>query len=240
VHRLPAADDRDAVGAAINATGAQARYLATLPPGRAAAFADGMDFPILIQVKDGTGRERPEPGADDPRPLVAPRFAGCGPRCHGRPCTLRETRRARHALDGQRWVSGWAALAVLAHLAGRPVAIPKPRTLAALQALPLRESQCAIAHAADAAAAAHPAIPRPAALAAHVSAALRAWAEDAQWLCAEEEPQWLAPSPAVLAGVSGRLLGLAAEGQPDTLPGLLESFIDCRWPLDYLPPSPPA
>src|SRR6202043_422005 len=56
-HRLPAADDRDAVGATINATPAQSRYLVPLPPGQAAAFADGMDFPVLITVKDGTRRE---------------------------------------------------------------------------------------------------------------------------------------------------------------------------------------
>ncbi len=34
VHRLPAADDREAVGATMNATPSQSRYLVTLPPGR--------------------------------------------------------------------------------------------------------------------------------------------------------------------------------------------------------------
>lgn len=61
VHRLPAADNREAVGATINATPAQSRYLVTIPPGQAAAFADGMDFPVLIKVKDGTRRERAQP-----------------------------------------------------------------------------------------------------------------------------------------------------------------------------------
>ena len=65
-HRLPAADDRDAVGATMNATPRQSRYLVTLPPGQAAVFADGMDFPVLVQVKDGIGtgglrRPRPPP-----------------------------------------------------------------------------------------------------------------------------------------------------------------------------------
>ena len=54
VHRLPAADDREAVGATMNATPSQSRYLVTLPPGQAAVFSDGMDFPVLVQVKDGT------------------------------------------------------------------------------------------------------------------------------------------------------------------------------------------
>ena len=43
-HRLPAADDREAVGATMNATPRQSRYLVTLPPGQAAVFSDGMDF----------------------------------------------------------------------------------------------------------------------------------------------------------------------------------------------------
>src|SRR6202012_2930213 len=65
VHRLPAADDRDAGGATVNATEAQSRYLVTLPPGQAAAFADGMDFPVLVQVKDGSRQEAvPVPTAD--------------------------------------------------------------------------------------------------------------------------------------------------------------------------------
>src|SRR6202012_1963634 len=34
-HRLPAADDREAVGATMNATAPQSRYLVTLPPGQA-------------------------------------------------------------------------------------------------------------------------------------------------------------------------------------------------------------
>ena len=56
-HRLPAADDRDAVGATMNMTGAQNRFLVTLPPGEAAVFADGMDYPVLARMPDGTGRE---------------------------------------------------------------------------------------------------------------------------------------------------------------------------------------
>ena len=56
-HRLPAADDRDAVGATMNMTQAQNRFLVTLKPGEAAVFADGMDFPLLAQMPDGTSRE---------------------------------------------------------------------------------------------------------------------------------------------------------------------------------------
>ena len=52
-HRLPAADDRDAVGATMNMTRAQNRFLVTLRPGEAAVFADGMDYPLLAQMPDG-------------------------------------------------------------------------------------------------------------------------------------------------------------------------------------------
>ncbi|HYB49309.1 MAG TPA: helicase HerA-like domain-containing protein, partial [Streptosporangiaceae bacterium] len=56
-HRLPAADDRDAVGATMNLTKAQSRFLVTLRPGEAAVFADGMDYPLLARMPDGTSRE---------------------------------------------------------------------------------------------------------------------------------------------------------------------------------------
>ena len=56
-HRLPAADDREAVGATMNMTQAQNRFLVTLNPGEAAVFTDGMDFPLLTRMPDGTARE---------------------------------------------------------------------------------------------------------------------------------------------------------------------------------------
>ena len=54
VHRLPAKDDRDTVGATMNLTGDQSRYLVTLKPGEAAVFTDGMDYPVLARMPDGT------------------------------------------------------------------------------------------------------------------------------------------------------------------------------------------
>ena len=57
VHRLPAADDREVVGATMNMTPAQNRYLVTLRPGEAAVFVDGMDFPMLAQMPDHAARE---------------------------------------------------------------------------------------------------------------------------------------------------------------------------------------
>ena len=99
-HRLPAADDRDAVGATMNATQSQSRFLVTLAPGQAAVFRDGMDFPVLVKMKDGSEREMATPGTTlDARTVVTPRSATCGAGCAARPCTLRDMRAAQRALD---------------------------------------------------------------------------------------------------------------------------------------------
>src|SRR5262245_1414746 len=50
VHRLPARDDRDLVGATMNLDAEQSRQVVSFPPGVAAVFADGMDRPLRIRV----------------------------------------------------------------------------------------------------------------------------------------------------------------------------------------------
>jgi DNA helicase HerA-like ATPase len=233
-HRLPAADDREAVGATMNATPQQSRYLVTLPPGQAAVFSDGMDFPVLVKIKDGTEREAASPAPTaDARTVVRPRSGTCGGECTARPCTLREMRGGQRALSGLPWVRLWAELAVLAHLTGWPTPVPTPAALAALLAQPARLAQCAVSHAIDAAVAVRPSIVRPAALAAHVAAAIRARAERAEWRCLPDEPEWLLGtelSEDVVFGVV-RPSALEAAGTADTLH---EAFIDCRWPAVYL------
>ena len=114
--------------------------------------------------------------------------------------------------------------------------------------------QCALSHAVDAAVASRasavgfstggaavfpaggaggPAIADPAALAAHVHAAITAWAERAEWLCLPDEPQWR------LAGAVTEDVAFGVD-RPSViegcgpLPDLLPAFIDCRWPLQYL------
>ncbi|HET9080429.1 MAG TPA: ATP-binding protein [Trebonia sp.] len=225
-HRLPAADDREAVGATMNATPSQSRYLVTLPPGQAAVFSDGMDFPVLVQIKDGTERElalpAPAPAADA-RAVVRPRSGTCGRECAARPCTLRELRLGQRALDDLPWVRQWADLAVLAHLTGWPMPVPTPAAIAALRAQPPRLAGCALSHAVDAAVAARPEIARPAALAVHVAAAAGARVRCAAWECRPDEPEWLLPPETAQA--------LKISG---TLDGLPETFIDCQWPSLYL------
>jgi uncharacterized protein len=137
VHRLPARDDRDLVGAAMNLDEDQSRQVVSLPPGVAAVFADGMDRPVRVRVPFGGHREQPRPGP--PPPLAARRGPACAPVCtDGRACTLLEMRHAEllaspgvagqpggPAEPGPAWLRLWAETLVLAFLTnhGRP-AVP--------------------------------------------------------------------------------------------------------------------
>ena len=202
VHRLPAADDRETVGATMNMTDAQSRYLVTLPPGQAAVFTDGMDYPVLAAMPDGTGREAAaSPATESPAGLVSPRSGTCGPDCLASPCTLRDMRSAQRLLAGQPGLVFWAEVAVLAHLTGWLMPVPAAGSdlagqIAALSLARLRD--CAVSHAVDAAVAARAstfaARVSPDALASHVAAALRRWITDAGRECSFPEPQWLAPA----------------------------------------------
>jgi uncharacterized protein len=142
MHRLPAADDRELAGAAMNLDTDQSRQVVSLEPGVAAVFADGMDRPIRVRVPYGGDTERAAPGAPGvpnltgvtglPPPVLGSRSAACGPRCTGeRPCTLREIRAAEVlAAPGSpqdAWLRVWAETLVLAFLTGRglPV-VPGP------------------------------------------------------------------------------------------------------------------
>ncbi|MFI6044241.1 ATP-binding protein [Nocardia sp. NPDC051321] len=110
VHRLPAAEDREIVGATMNLDPPQSRHLVTLPPGRAAVFTDGMDRPLRIEVPlghDSNLGEHPQLWAALPGRL-----------------TLRDLHRARRIRE-QPDVALWIELMVLAHLVGRPA--PRPR-----------------------------------------------------------------------------------------------------------------
>jgi uncharacterized protein len=198
-HRLPAADDRDAVGATMNMTKAQNRFLVTLRPGEAAVFADGMDYPVLARMPDGTGREaEAEAATAAPAGVVQPRSTTCGADCTGRPCTLRDMRVAQRALDEYPAIRLWAELSVLAHLTGWPMPVPRTVLLSLLQMMPSRLRDCAISHGVDAAVSVRvPVIARrvsPVGLAAHVSTAIRARVARGSWLCQREEPRWLAPA----------------------------------------------
>jgi len=202
-HRLPAADDREAVGATMNMTQAQNRFLVTLSPGEAAVFADGMDFPLLARMPDGTAREAAGEAAGQAATastarVVRPRSITCGADCAGRPCTLRDMRVAQRALEEYPPIRLWTELSVVAHLTGWPMPVPRTPLLSLLQMMPSRLRDCAISHGVDAALAVRvPVIAArvsPVGLASHVCTAIRARLSRGSWLCQREEPQWLAPA----------------------------------------------
>jgi DNA helicase HerA-like ATPase len=199
VHRLPAADDRDAVGATMNITPAQSQYLVTLPPGEAAVFTDGMDFPLLARLPDGTARETQTPAVTAPATgLIGRRSSTCGQDCQGTPCTLRQMRAAQQALAAAPAIVLWAEYTVLGHLTGWHMPVPAAALRAQLDAMPARLRDCAVGHATDAAVSARiPAIAAklsPAVLADHVATAIRAGLDERRWVCDREEPHWLAPA----------------------------------------------
>jgi hypothetical protein len=199
VHRLPALDDRESVGATMNLTAEQSRYLVTLPPGEAAVFADGMDYPVLARMPDGTARETTirAPTAS-PAAIIAARSASCPPGCGTSPCTLRQMRAAQQGAARDPRITLWAELAVLAHLTGWIMPMAGPALAAALAAMNGRLRDCALSQAVDDAVASRtPAIAAAVsgpALAAHVTGAMRAAFDEERWACDAHEPQWLAPA----------------------------------------------
>jgi uncharacterized protein len=215
VHRLPAADDREAVGAAMNLSPGQSRYLVTLVPGEAALATDGMDHPLLARMPDGTAREgavasREGAATASPAAVASVRSVTCGTECVARPCTLRDMRSAQRAIDRHPGVALWAELSVLAHLTGWPMPIPAAPLLGLLRDLPARLRDCALSHGVDAAVATRAPlicarVSAPA-LASHVGTAMRVRVTQGMWLCPEQEPKWLAPAPRRAAGQAETML----------------------------------
>jgi uncharacterized protein len=220
VHRLPALADREALGATIDLTDAQSRYLATLVPGEAAVFCDGMDYPVLARMPDGSSREAAwavgtgreaawavgtggtgglgagAAGLASAASLIDVRSPSCGPACQASPCTLRQIRGAwRAGLEDPR-ITLWAELAVLAHLTAWPVPALQPDFRDDLLAIGPRVRDCAIAHACDLAVRSRSAVigPRvdPVALAAHVASVLRSMAAGGHRCPQSEGQRWLA------------------------------------------------
>ena len=128
----------------MNMTKPQNRFLVTLRPGEAAVFADGMDFPVLARMPDGTAREAAAAAVTaTPAGVVRPRSTTCGPDCGERPCTLRDMRVAQRVLGEYPAVLLWAELSVLAHLTGWPMPVPRTALLSLVQMMP---SQIGRAH----------------------------------------------------------------------------------------------
>lgn len=145
LHRLPAADDREAVGATMNLSEAQSRHVVTLPPGRAAVFTDGMDRPLRVLVPLNEGSEDAALVSKEPV-LAGLRSVACGQLCSSRPCTLAELGDAVYRADEDARFVLWIELLTVAHLTGRPAPDPDPAWLASLRGLDPRTLDCALAH----------------------------------------------------------------------------------------------
>jgi uncharacterized protein len=156
LHRLPAADDRQLVGATMNLDDDQSRQVVSLPPGEAAVFTDGMDRPMRVRVPFGGDREgRAGPGQavqTAPPPLTGRRSAACGQACtQERPCSLVEIRAADLVACSTQdaWLRVWTEVYVLAHLVNRPrprVPVPLRQRWADLDE---RLRECALATTVD-------------------------------------------------------------------------------------------
>jgi hypothetical protein len=197
VHRLPAKDDRDAVGATMNITDAQSQFLVTLRPGEGAVFTDGMDYPHLARMPDGTTAEAQPVRLTSPGVLVTSRSSTCGTDCRTSPCTLRDMRTAQRVLTDQPQVVLWAELATAAHLSGWGSPVPGPTILNALRAMPDRRRDCTLSHAVDAAIAARASViaarTDPGRLADHLAHVLRGRLNGGN-ICTGEEPEWFTTS----------------------------------------------
>ena len=152
VHRLPAHDDRQLVGAAMNLDADQSRQVVSLRPGAAAVFADGMDRPLRIAVPFGGARERVRHAPDRSVPIRGRRSASCGPVCVSGPaCSLLELRAADllSASAHEAWLRIWAEALILAFLTNRPLpAVPAPLR-ARWAELDQRLRECLLATAVD-------------------------------------------------------------------------------------------
>lgn len=121
IHRLPAAEDRDLVGATMNLDAAGSRHVVSLPAGRAIVFTDGMDRPLRIHVPLGQMREK----------RMATQTIALSLELGRPPLLLRDLHRA-HRLGNDPSLIMWTELMLLAHLVGRPCPGLTPQWVARL------------------------------------------------------------------------------------------------------------
>jgi uncharacterized protein len=220
LHRLPAADDRDAVGATMNLDPAQSRFVVSLPPGEAAVFADGMDRPVLLRVPLGADRERA--GEDADAPITGRRTAACGRSCGSRACTLQEIAAGLRLAEDPRAVV-LVELLALAHVIGEVGPVPRWEVFDdLLSESPKRTVECAVATLAQQAVAVryrhladwYP----PDGLAAHVAAAAMSILAGGAPCRPEREAHWQAGRYrlAAAAAALSRWTGPSDRPHPDT------------------------
>ena len=146
MHRLPAADDRDAVGATMNLSDENGQAIVSFPPGLAAVSVDGDDRPLLVAVDAGLERETARGSRSDP-PLKGRRSRRCGPDCRAHACSLHQMDDAARGAD-EPVVVVWAEAVAASMVMGVTAPLPQRRVLDLWEG-PGRRLDCALATLAD-------------------------------------------------------------------------------------------
>jgi DNA helicase HerA-like ATPase len=126
MHRLPAKDDRELIGAAMNMSSDQMGYVVGVERGEAAAFSEGMDRPLLVRMTFGQSREGVGDSARDPGDLLlGRRGVTCSALCRERPCTLIEMSDGASCVERIPGFGLYVELAILNLISPTPFA-PEP------------------------------------------------------------------------------------------------------------------
>jgi DNA helicase HerA-like ATPase len=128
MHRLPAKDDREAVGATMNLQESGHESVVAFGPGQAAVTVDGWDRPLLARMAGGAGRETAD-GCETYPPLRGRRSGLCGPDCQARACELHEMAAAAGAA-GDPYPTIWVELVAASVVMGVDPPHPRPDVLA--------------------------------------------------------------------------------------------------------------
>ncbi|HXS66875.1 MAG TPA: ATP-binding protein [Streptosporangiaceae bacterium] len=201
VHRLPAHDDRELVGATMNLDAEQSRQVVAFSPGIAAAFADGMDRPLRIHVPYGGHADHaPEPGQLAKPPMARRRSSACGSACTGqRACTLLELRSADLLSDSPdfAWLRVWTEALVLAYLTNSALPVVPSALRHRWSQMDERLRECVLAMVVESSVAARSAAVReffdPADLVAAVGGTARVILNGGKGAGTQPGPRWVIP-----------------------------------------------
>lgn len=132
VHRLPAGDDRELVGAAMNLSAEQSEFVVSLRPGVAAVFSEGMDHAVLVRMPAGEVHESGVGHRTDV-PLRAVRSPACPAACRAEPCRSERLSHAAQLVARLPHLVLWCELVVVAHLTGNADPIARPDLMRRMQ-----------------------------------------------------------------------------------------------------------